>query len=112
MYCSFVKTISLAAVAAASLLVGAANAQTVCGKRTDIIRQLSRVTEPELETWFVETLQTDAHRKTREEAAENLAHFEGSANARHALEQAAENDKDRKVRSECRDALDKLLEDE
>ncbi len=40
MYCTFVKTISLAAVAAAFLLVGAANAQTVCGKRADIIRQL------------------------------------------------------------------------
>jgi len=40
MYCTFVKTISLAALATASLLVGAANAQTVCGKRADIIHQL------------------------------------------------------------------------
>ncbi len=79
--------------------------------RTDIIRQLSRVVEPELEAWFIETLQNDTHTKTREEAAENLAHFANSATARDALEQAAENDKDRGVRSECRDSLDKLGED-
>lgn len=40
MYGSFVKAISLAALAAVPFLAGPANAQTVCGKRADIVAQL------------------------------------------------------------------------
>lgn len=73
--------------------------------RADVWRQLSGVTDPSLLQPLLRALQSDPSAKVREEAAETLGDFLPDANARDALQFAAENDASPDVRAQCYESL-------
>jgi hypothetical protein len=73
--------------------------------RADVWRQLSHVTDRSMLSPLLAALQNDASARVREEAAETLADFLPDESVRRALQHAADNDQNPKVRSQAFDSL-------
>jgi hypothetical protein len=73
--------------------------------RADICRHLHRAVPPEFKDPLMRRMQLDAEAKVREEAAETLGPLKGDPSVKAALEHAAQNDPDLKVRAQALQSL-------
>ncbi|MCB9891633.1 MAG: HEAT repeat domain-containing protein [Planctomycetes bacterium] len=75
--------------------------------RADVWRQMSRAKDKQLVAPMMQAVQSDAHPKVREEAAETLGDFLDEPGVRSILQHVSENDVEEDVRRQARSSLER-----
>ena len=94
-----------ARIAIVDTAVQLVQASTDAKVRADVWRHMTRVADPRLIDPLLNSLSNDKDPKVREEAAETLRTFYQNSSVKAALQAAAKNDANAKVRKEALDSL-------